>query len=119
MKENTTEYQEFNWLNHFNELIIKHISNPNLTNAWLASQLNISESKFYRTVEKLTGQTPNHYIRNIRLTKAHQMLHSGQYLSVKEVVPLVGFTKGDYFTILFKRKYGQTPLEVLKKIGIK
>jgi transcriptional regulator GlxA family with amidase domain len=103
------------WLEAFNQLILRNISDPNLTNALIAIKLRISIRELYRIVQKLTGQSPNSYIRSIRLRIAYELLESGQYNTVKEVAVKVGFKKADYFTILFKTQYERRPVEVLRR----
>ena len=90
-----------------------------MTNASLAKSLSISDRQLYRIVKELTGVSPNIYIRQIRLQKAYQLLESGEYLTVKEVVANVGFRKAAYFRSLFKAEFGKTPYEVLQEKGIK
>ncbi len=108
-----------NWLEQFNELLLENLSDPNLTNEEIAKKLEISPRKLYRKIKELTGHTPNHYIRNIRLEKAHDLLSSGNYLTVKEVVPIVGFLKLEYFYRIFKEHHGYPPGEVLRRKGWK
>ncbi len=107
------------WLERLNELVLKHISDPSLSNIFLADELMISPTKLYRKIKKITGMTPNHYIRDMRLKKANELLSSGKYLTVKEVVPLVGYVKVAYFYRIFKEHYGYPPGEVLKRKGWK
>lgn len=107
------------WLDIFNELLQQNLEKPMLTNAFLANNLGISERKLYRKVKALTGQTPNLYIREKRLNKAHDLLSSGKFLTVKEVVPRVGFIKVKYFYTIFKAHFGYPPGYVLRKKGFK
>ncbi len=103
------------WLEQFDDLVIQNLSNPDLTNEQLAARLSISPRKLYRTLQKLTGQSPNHYIRRLRLQKARELLESSYSITVKEVVEQVGFKKRDYFSQLFKAEFGVTPLNILQR----
>lgn len=114
MKYPALKEKERTWLNHFNQLVIRNLNDSIMTNAWLAAMMSMSERKLYRIIYRLTGQTPNQYIRNIRLEIAYDMLDSGLYRTVKKVATKVGFRKADYFTQLFKEKYGLTPIKVLR-----
>ncbi|MFK7904530.1 MAG: hypothetical protein AB8B69_05375 [Chitinophagales bacterium] len=67
------------WLKELNKLILAHLLDSYLTNAILASKLSISNRMLYRKILKLIKQSPNHYIRRIRLTKAHKLLQSGRH----------------------------------------
>jgi|GEM_PF-3834840 len=55
------------WLEQFDDLVREHLSDSGLTNERLAAQMSFSRGKLYRLVRKTTGQSPNHYIRNVRL----------------------------------------------------
>ena len=106
MKENTTsDNQQADWLERFNVLISERLSNPSLTNAELAKLMFVNERKLYRTVRELTNLSPNLYIRRVRLQKAHGLLESGNYSTVKEVVTQVGFIKVKYFYKIFKMEF--------------
>ncbi len=107
------------WLKRVNQLILDNLFDSQLTNSFLAEELSISERQLYRMVKELTGLSPNIYIRQIRLEEAYQLLQSGKYYTVKEVVAKVGFQKADYFTRLFKSEFGLTPSEVMQQNGIK
>lgn len=90
------------------------MSNPSITNADIAQQLQISNRSLYRKIKQLTGLSPNLYFRHVRLHKAHELLQTGHYDTVKEVIAKVGFIKINYFYQLFKQKYGYAPGEVLE-----
>lgn len=119
MLESDFQEKEFRWLSQFKEIVLANLSDSSLTNELLATKLSISTRTLYRIIQKHTGQTPNHYLRNIRLEQAYDLLNAGSYVTVKEVVAKVGFKKVHYFSTLFKAKYGMNPVEVLKKNGLK
>lgn len=101
------------WMKNLNQLLLEHLEEPELTNSTLATLMYMSERAFYQKVKEMTGLTPNHYVRIIRLKKARQLLNSGQYSQVKEVARRVGFTKTSYFSALFEKAYGQRPSEMI------
>jgi len=57
------------WLEKLDDLIITSLAKGDLSNESLAKELSMSPSSFYRRVQKLTGQTPNHYISNLEQQK--------------------------------------------------
>ena len=91
------------------QLVLDNLENNNLTNDWLAKELSVSTRNLYRLLQQLTGQSPNHYIRNIRLAKAYEVLQSKKYATIKEVAASVGFRKTAYFRSLFKEKFECSP----------
>lgn len=102
------------WLEELNQLIMAHLSDSALSNAWLAKELFLSERSFYRKVVERTGLTPNRYIRKIRLQKAMVLLQSEYFNTAKEVSSKVGFKKSTYFSRLFKEKFGVYPVDIIK-----
>jgi signal transduction histidine kinase/DNA-binding response OmpR family regulator/ligand-binding sensor domain-containing protein len=92
------------------EMIEANINDFNFTVEQLASELHLSHSQFGRKLAALTGFTPNHFIRNLRLKKAKELLQN-QELSITSVAYDCGFNDPSYFTRVFKKELGKTPLE--------
>jgi len=57
------------FLDKINALITDNLKQPDFQLSDLTRELDISRTKLYRKVLKLTGESPNRYIRNIRLKK--------------------------------------------------
>lgn len=106
---------ELAWLTRFRSILLEHLANPLLTNGVLAQLMKVSEREFYRKVNELTNKSPNRYIRQFKLQKAHEFLESGKYRTIKEIVPLVGFVKVKYFYSIFKKEYGYPPGKVFRR----
>lgn len=104
--------KEQQWLKEFNRLVEENMSVNNLDNEWLASQLQISSRSLYRIVQKHTEQSPNQYIRSVRLRKAYELLASEDIITVKEVVAKVGFIKVAYFSKIFMAEFGIKPSDI-------
>lgn len=73
-----------------------------------ASHMNISKTLLFKKFKKLVNQTPNHFIKEIRLKKAATLLAENN-LSITEIAYLTGFNQVHYFIKCFKEKYGITP----------
>ncbi|MFY0544135.1 AraC family transcriptional regulator [Brevibacillus sp. H7] len=73
-------------------------------------------SKYYliRLFREYMGQTPSHYVQEIRLKKAEQFLRSSSY-DVTDIAFEVGFGSLNTFERLFKKKFGINPAEYRKK----
>lgn len=97
-------------LNYIND----NIGNPDLNVELLASQFNLSKSQFYRKIKALTNQSPNEFLRNIRLQKAKQIIEKGN-TNISEVCYKIGFSTPSYFTKCFKNYFGLLPTEVESK----
>lgn len=81
----------------------------------LAKKCAVSETTFRRNFTKLKGMSPVSYRNDLRLKHAYNFLMSGLY-SVSEVMEMVGFNELPYFSRSFKKKFGITPMECIKKI---
>ena len=96
-------------------IVQEHFANPFLTNGDIARMANMSERQLYRFMEETEGISPNRYLRECRLDRAVEMLHSGNYDTVKEVALRVGFRKVSYFTDIYAAREGERPSSVLRQ----
>ncbi|MGH8249879.1 MAG: helix-turn-helix transcriptional regulator [Steroidobacteraceae bacterium] len=74
----------------------------------LARQLGLNQRKLKMGFKQLFGTPIFQYTQNLRLEKALQLLHTGDY-SVREVADAVGYGYSKNFTTAFKRRYGVSP----------
>ncbi len=73
-----------------------------------------SLSSFKRDFQSIYNTTPAKWIREKRLSKAHQMLQSSQ-MSVAEVAYSLGFENPTHFSRIFKQQYGMSPISVVDR----
>ena len=73
-----------------------------------------SLSSFKRDFQSIYNTTPAKWIREKRLSKAHQMLQSSQ-MSVAEVAYSLGFENPTHFSRIFKQQYGISPISVVDR----
>jgi len=116
MKTNTLNNE---WLTKLCSIIERHLPAGNLSNAQLAVFMNMSERQFYRTVLKLSGKTPNQYLTEFRMKKAMEVMRTGNYKTVRELSFALGYKKDSYFSTLFKKEHGLSPLEMLRTLGLR
>ncbi|MDR2775000.1 MAG: response regulator [Tannerella sp.] len=95
------------------QLIEKNISNPDYSNDDLSRDLGISRSCLYPKFQTIAGQTPNHFIRSIRLKRAAQLLQASRH-TVSEISWKVGINDIKYFNKYFKEAFGVTPTQYRK-----
>jgi AraC-like DNA-binding protein len=111
---NTTE--KFNLPDSFDDKIIKEITDviiENISNVdfkvdMLADRVGLSRSQLYRKTISVLGQSPNDYIKSLRLQQAVEMLKTGRY-RISEIAYEVGFSDPGYFSSCFFEKYGIKP----------
>ena len=110
-------------------ILFSHLFNPRqaglfeVVEAHLYSSISIVElarltgrslSTFKRDFETQFNDTPANFIKENKLQKAFELLHSTE-LSISEICYKVGFQDTSHFTKTFKLKYNQSPSEYRKK----
>ncbi|APG59321.1 AraC family transcriptional regulator [Christiangramia salexigens] len=91
--------------------------NLNIAKAGTVQELSeiagMNSNKLQEGFQAVYGKTVNEYIRDIRLTKALDLLSSGRK-NVSEVVYELGLSSRSYFSKIFKEKYGVSPRHIMK-----
>ena len=88
--------------------IEQNLADPEFTVEELGKKLYMSRASLYRKIQALTGESPNHFIRNYRLKRAAQLLKEN-FGNVTEIAFEVGFSSSAYFTKCFKEQFHQLP----------
>lgn len=110
-KENKSK--ELAFLQRAKELVEKHFNNSTYGVAHFCREIGMSQPQLYRKLQALTGLSPNHFIRSIRLQKARQLLQDSQ-LSISQIAYETGFADPSYFARSFSKTYGFSPSEYRK-----
>ena len=74
----------------------------------LAARVNLSPSRFRVLFSAQTGLGPAQYLQRLRLRRA-RLLIERTFLSVKEVMALVGYNDPSHFSREFRRHHGVAP----------
>jgi len=74
----------------------------------LAAHLNLSSSRFRQLFVAQTGAAPGRYLQRLRLRRA-RLLIERTFLSIKEVMALVGYNDPSHFSRDFRRHHGMPP----------
>jgi AraC-like DNA-binding protein len=90
-----------------------HYAQP-ITNAVLQEALNYHPNYMARCMQKVYGYTPMQYLTYLRLEEAKKMLINTND-SVARIAALTGFNESSYFSALFSRTEGISPLNFRKK----
>ncbi|MEM9849853.1 MAG: ATP-binding protein, partial [Bacteroidota bacterium] len=106
-----------NWLEELEKIIIDKLDDIHLKIQDIAFELNMSERQLYRRIKADIGQTPNQYIKSLRLATARKLLEIGTYDSVKAVALSVGFKDIKYFSAQFKKEFGRLPSDYKENLG--
>ncbi|QBG47596.1 AraC family transcriptional regulator [Verrucomicrobia bacterium S94] len=77
----------------------------------VAEQLGVSRAHLMREFKKATEQTVNQYITTLRMERAKELLRDR---SVTDTAFEVGYNNSNYFSTVFKKSEGLSPLEFKK-----
>lgn len=103
---NNSRDQEF--VDNLILFIEKNLDNPKLNIAMICNEFALSRTLLYNRITQLTNNSPNEFIRIVRLKNAANLLLSSKY-SVAEVATMVGFESPKHFSYTFKEYYKVSP----------
>jgi len=98
-----------NAITYINEYYTSKLSNDEL-----AKLCGMSKFHFIRRFTQKTGKTPQKYRTDLLLSKSTTMLTDTD-LKVSQIAAALGFEDSLYFSRLFKKSYGMSPLEYRKR----
>lgn len=81
--------------------------------AELCEMLQVSQSHLSRSFRKETGLSPIEYLSIVRLEHSIKLLVTTN-LSINEIATLCGFSNSNYFSKVFRKKFGYTPSDYRK-----
>ena len=108
-----SRHQDINRLHEGREILKQNLITPPSL-AELSEQLGLSERKLQQGFRELFGTTVFGVLHNDRMERARQLLET-QQMSVGAIADMVGIAHRGYFARAFKRKFGSTPREYLKR----
>ena len=87
---------------------IEYNYNNHITVQGLADSLYLDTAYFSRLCKQKTGYSPKHYLLNVRLNRAKELLLHTEY-PIREIAAATGFSDTLYFSKIFTRKEGVPP----------
>ena len=102
-------------VNKFKELVFLNIKTKHFVSDY-ASLLNISPNHLNKVVKQVTGKPPTKWIAETLVMEAKVLLYQTDF-SINEVASEIGIYDQSYFSRLFKRYEGVTPLLFRKMIA--
>ena len=90
------------------EILKKKYKDSSLSTQAIADELNLSYAYCSRVFKQVNNQSISNYLNDIRLEEACNLLKQKD-IQIKDISSLVGFENHQYFFVLFKNKYGETP----------
>jgi len=95
------------------DIVEKNLSNCLFSLDTLCNLVCVSRPQLYRKITSLTGQSPNNFIRALRMQKAMFLLKQKSW-GISEIAYQVGFNTPSYFAKCFLDKYGCTPSDFVR-----
>lgn len=93
------------------EIIDEHIADSEFSVNEFCSELGMSRTSVYNKIKSLSGQSPNEFMRIMRLNRAKELLSTHTY-NISEVAYMVGFSDPKYFSTCFKKQFGFSPSKI-------
>ncbi|MEL6628226.1 MAG: ATP-binding protein [Bacteroidota bacterium] len=107
--------QEDAFIQKVRGLVMNNLDDTSYKVDAMLKDLGISRTNFHRKVKALTGKTPSHFIRSIRVHHAQQLLKQSPDMQISEVAYAVGFADPAYFGRVFHERTGTSPGEWREK----
>ena len=85
-------------------------SRQELSGEETAERYQLSVNHFNRIFKEFNGMPFREYLINVRVEKAREYLANPQ-MNIREIGTLVGYSNPNYFSRIFKKKTGLTPIE--------
>jgi two-component system response regulator YesN len=107
--------QHIHLIRHAKEYIEQHYAEPDLSLNDVAAQANLSASHFSAVFSQETDQTFKEYLTEIRIRKAKELLRMTTLRSA-DIAYQVGYNDPHYFSSVFKKKTGLSPMEFRSRV---
>ncbi len=104
-----------NLIRQAKEFIQSHYTNPDLSLNEVAAQANLSSSHFSVVFGQENGQTFKEYLTEIRINKAKELLRMTALRSA-DIAYQVGYNDPHYFSSVFKKNTGLSPIEFRSQV---
>ena len=92
------------------EVADKNLSNPDYTIEDFASAMALSRSQLHRKLKALINSSCTDFINTIRMNYAIELLQK-KAGTISEIAYDAGFNNPNYFSKIFRRKFGMSPSE--------
>ncbi len=106
---------ELNFIKKIETIVSKEYHSPKLNVNFLADEMNMSRTSFYRKFMSIMDISPKDFITKYRINKAIELIKSGND-NFGEISFLCGFGSQSNFSVLFKKEKGITPLQFKKNM---
>jgi TolB-like protein/AraC-like DNA-binding protein len=103
------------FIDRLTRIVTDNLSKESFDVEELAREAHMSRSAIHRRLRYIGKRNASHFIKEIRLQKAQEMLRDG-FMTASEVAFKVGFGSPAYFSKCFHEYYGYPPGEEKKRL---
>lgn len=105
------------FIRRMDEIIVSHMADSELSVATMLKELVMSRTAFFTKVKAVAGMTFTDYVRIMRLKRAAELFNSGNTY-IGDVAYRTGFSSPSYFCNCFRKQFGLTPSEYIRRRGL-
>lgn len=116
IRNNQTDSERILVLQQAKAYLDEHFADPELKMPKVAQKFNISPNHFSTIFHQEFGTTFRDYLGKLRINRAKELLRTTD-LKCSEVAYQSGFNDPHYFSFVFKKKTGLTPLQFRSKVA--
>lgn len=109
-RQTTISQADKKFMERLTEILENNISNGDLNVDYVASQLNMSRSIYFKKIKALTSLGPNEFVKAFRMQRASELIDTRMY-NITEISMMVGINDSHYFSKCFKLHFCMTPTE--------
>jgi two-component system response regulator YesN len=109
-RDSQPDRQHAHLIRQAKEYIERHYAKPELSLNEVAARANLSASHFSSVFSQETHQTFKEYLTEVRINKAKELLRMTTLRSA-DIADQVGYNDPHYFSSVFKRNTGLSPIE--------
>lgn len=93
----------------------EHLSDQSFDAATFIAEMGMSRTSFSEYLKRLTGMSPLVFISNVRMQAAFRLIQEKKKIRTADLAYAVGFNDPKYFSLCFKKKFGESPKTYMQK----
>lgn len=106
--------QDRQFMNELYKVMEQELANSELDVNRVSELMLMSRTKLYYKVKGLTGENPSVFFKTFKLNRAAALIIEGQH-NISEIAYMTGFNTLSHFSTSFKKHFGCTPSEYVKR----